>query len=380
MKKLIVIIAAIFTTFSINSNITMAQSKTDRPSINSEAAMVLEANTGKVLYEKNAEASMYPASLTKIATAIYAIENGDLNETVTVSEKAYETGGSSVFLEEGDQATLKELIQGLLLNSGNDAGVAIAEHLSGSVEQFSIDLNAYLEEKAGVEQTDFKNPHGLFNAEHRTTAEDLAQITKYAQKNETFNEIYGLETLDWDGEKWDATLYTHHRLMREDPYEGVTGGKTGYVPQSGFTLATSASRDHMDLIVITMKSRTKDLSYEDTKKLLDYGFEHYQTSTLKPEEKFPGVKEDYQLPEEISYTHQKGKTVRAEIDESGMLSVTDSDGDEIYSSQMEKVKEKPTPPAEKQELETPGWQDYWTLFIFPRHFWVTEIYEELHGS
>ncbi|WLR47478.1 D-alanyl-D-alanine carboxypeptidase family protein [Halobacillus litoralis] len=380
MKKLMVIIIALFTTISINPNITMAESKLDTPSINSEAAIVLEANTGKVLYEKNAEKSMYPASLTKIATAIYAIENGDLNDTVTVSEKAYNTGGSSVFLEEGDEATLKQLIQGLLLNSGNDAGVAIAEHLSGSVEQFSKDLNAYLEEKAGVEQTEFQNPHGLFDSEHRTTAKDLADITKYAQENETFNEIYGLETLDWDGEKWDATLYTHHRFMREDPYEGVTGGKTGYVPQSGFTLATSASRENMDVVVITMKSSTKDLSYEDTKKLLDYGFEHYQTSVLKPEEELPNVDEDYQLPKEISYTHLKGDSVNTDMDESGMLSITNSDGEEIYSEQMEKVKEKTTPPEEKQEYDKPKWQEYWTLFIFPRHFWVTEIYEELHGS
>ncbi|REJ10883.1 D-alanyl-D-alanine carboxypeptidase family protein [Halobacillus trueperi] len=380
MKKLMIIIVVLYTTFYMNSNIVMAISKPDSPLINSEAAIVLEANTGKVLYEKNAETSMYPASLTKIATAIYAIENGDLNETVTVSEKAYETGGSSVFLEEGDQATLKELVQGLLLNSGNDAGVAIAEHLSGSVEQFSEDLNAYLEEKAGVEQTDFKNPHGLFDSEHRTTAKDLAEITKYAQENETFKEIYGLETLDWDGEKWDATLYTHHRLMREDPYEGVTGGKTGYVPQSGFTLATSASRENMDLIVITMKSRTKDLSYEDTKKMLDYGFEFYETSVLKPNEEFPGVKEDYQLPEEISYTHLKGDPVNAEMDGEGMLSVTNSDGKEIFSAQMEKVKKEAKPPVEKTEVEKSDWQDYWTLFIFPRHFWVTEIYEELKGS
>ncbi|WP_255574218.1 D-alanyl-D-alanine carboxypeptidase family protein [Halobacillus sp. Nhm2S1] len=379
MKKLIVIIVALYTTFSINLNITMAKSKPDTPSINSEAAIVLEANTGKVIYEKNAETRMYPASLTKIATAIYAIENGDLNETVTVSERAYETGGSSVFLEEGDQATLKELVQGLLLNSGNDAGVAIAEHLSGSVERFSEDLNAYLEEKAGVERTDFQNPHGLFDSEHRTTAKDLAKITQYAQGNQTFNEIYGLEVLDWNGEKWDATLYTHHRLMREDPYEGVTGGKTGYVPQSGFTLATSASRENMDLIVITMKSRTKNLSYEDTKKLLDYGFDHYQTSTLKPgKELLADVNEEYELPDEVSYTHLKEEAVKTEIDDSGQFSITYPDGTAIYSTQLAKVEEKATErQVNEQKTEKPSWQDYWPLFIFPRHFWVTEIYEQI---
>src|SRR5690625_5694469 len=113
---------------------------------------------------------MYPASLTKIASAIYAIDKGNIEELVTVSQKARDTGGSKVYLEEGEQVTLKKLIQGLLINSGNDAGVAIAEHLSGSVEQLSADINKYFKNVIGIKDTHFKNPHGLFNPKHVTTA------------------------------------------------------------------------------------------------------------------------------------------------------------------------------------------------------------------
>ncbi|GAB3797637.1 hypothetical protein GCM10028868_19200 [Virgibacillus kimchii] len=148
--------------------------------------------------------------MTKIATAIFAIENGDLDDLVTVSSYARNTEGSSVYLEEGETVPLKKLIQGLMINSGNDAGVAIAEHMSGSVEQFSSDLNEYLQENVGVQHTNFENPHGLFDPNHVTTAEDLANITLYAMGNELFREINNTKELNWEGESWDTTLYNHH--------------------------------------------------------------------------------------------------------------------------------------------------------------------------
>src|SRR5699024_3158459 len=118
------------------------------------------------------------------------IEKGGIDETVTVSKKARNTEGAKVFLEDGEQVSLKKLIQGLLINSGNDAGVAIAEHLSGSVEQFSSDINEYLSNIIGLKDTNFENPHGLFNPNHVTTAADLANITQYAMNNHLFREIF----------------------------------------------------------------------------------------------------------------------------------------------------------------------------------------------
>src|SRR5699024_10916061 len=205
---------------------------------------------------------------------------------VTVSKNARGTIGSSVYLVEGEKVSLKKLLQGLLINSGNDAGVAIAEHLSGNLEQFSTDINEYLRGKIGVYNTNFENPHGVFDPKHVTTAEDLAKITQYAIENEEFKEIFGTTELAWNGEGWDTTLYKHHKLMREMKYEGVTGGKTGYVEQSGFTLATTAERDNLSLVVITLNSNLQQESYNDTINLLDYTFENFQTSRIPAEMTF----------------------------------------------------------------------------------------------
>src|SRR5690625_4633184 len=161
----------IINTVSINR--TYGYTDIPLPTLSSESAIVIELKTGKVLYEKDPNTQMYPASLTKIATAIYAIEKGNIEETITVSKKSSNTEGSSVYLEEGEQVILKKLIQGLLINSGNDAGVAIAEHLSGSMNRFSSDINDYLTNVIGVHNTHFENSHGLFDTNHVTTAADM---------------------------------------------------------------------------------------------------------------------------------------------------------------------------------------------------------------
>lgn len=371
MKKKIFWMTILNTLLLIYPTLVLGATKPETPTIASDAAIVLEANTGKVLYEKNATTQLYPASLTKIATAIYAIEHSDLDRRVTVSEKAWNTGGSSLYLEEGEEVKMEDLVAGLLLNSGNDAGVAIAEHMSGSVEQFSEDLNGYLVNEIGVQQTNFENPHGLFDSEHRTTAKDLALITQHAMQNETFNEMYGAKVLEWDGEKWDATLYTHHKLMRVDPYEGVTGGKTGFVPQSGFTLATSATRENTNLIVITMKSALKDQSYKDTKKLLDYGFEHYETTSIDPTKEFQGAESDFILPQEVSFTHLKESTIEMKLEEGGQMIIYE-DGEEMISKHLEKV-QKESEPQKIEEVEEPKWKEYLPYFIFPKEYLITEI-------
>lgn len=247
----------------------------ESPQVESDAAILIEPKTGTVLYEKNATIKSYPASLTKIATAIYALENGELNDVVTVSENAYRTLGSSVYLEAGEEISLQQLLEGLLINSGNDAGIAIAEHLSGSLEQYTEDINNYLEKYIGVKNTHFENPHGLYDPNHYTTAEDLAKIVQYSMKNKEFREIFGMMEKEWDGLKWDTTLYTHHKLLREMPYPGVTGGKTGYIEEAGYTLATTAKRENLELVVITLNADQQMGSYQDTKALLDYGFENF---------------------------------------------------------------------------------------------------------
>src|SRR5690625_144346 len=133
--------------------------------------------------------------------------------------------------------------------------------MSGSMDQFSSDINNYLTNKIGVQNTHFENSHGLFDSDHVTTAADMAKITQYAMKNKLFSEIFGTKELEWEGQSWDTTLFTHHKLMRERPYEGITGGKTGFVNESGFTLATTAEREDLGLIRSEERRVGKEWSY-----------------------------------------------------------------------------------------------------------------------
>ncbi len=310
------------------------------PNIESEAAILMEADSEQVLYEKNANSQMYPASLTKIATAIYAIEKGNVNDKVTISSNASSKNvkGTTVFLEEGEKVPLLQLIKGLLINSGNDAGVAIAEHLSGSEEQFSEDINHYLKNVVGVQNTHFKNPHGLFDAEHVTTAEDLAKITKYAMENETFEEIFGTKEMEWDGKTWDTTIITHHKLVKgEIPYENITGGKNGFVHQSGYTLATTAEDEDLSLIVITLKSNERNGVYDDTIKLLDYGFDHYKTSYIDKDTSFTLDGDKYINPEKRAYTHTLHDQVEKQVTRDGKLSIVNEEEKVIQSYNLTKA-------------------------------------------
>lgn len=309
------------------------------PEVRSEAAIVVDSVTGAILYEKNAEQRMYPASLTKIATAIYAIENGHLEDMVTVSKNAADTDGTSVYLEEGEQVPLKKLIQGMLINSGNDAAAAIAEHLDGS--DFEEKINEYLTTKVHVNNTHFKNPHGLFDENHYTTAEDLAKITSYALKNQTFREIYGTKELKWSGKSWDTTLITHHLMLKgEIPYEAVNGGKTGYVPESKFTLATSAHEDNMELTAIVLKGVNDKEVYDDTLSLLDYGFDKFKHSYIYKSETFQKEGKIYTTGLNDVLVTVPASSYEKIITADGQLQLKNSNGDIIQDIELVEKQEK----------------------------------------
>ncbi|MGJ9458679.1 D-alanyl-D-alanine carboxypeptidase family protein [Oceanobacillus sp. CF4.6] len=347
MKKIVLLITVILAVNMINALKVHGESP-GSPTIHSEAAILLEANSGQILFEKNANERMYPASVTKIATAIFAIENGDLEDIVTVSSNASARNveGTTVFLEEGEQVTLKKLIQGLVINSGNDAGIAIAEHLSGSVEQFSDDLNVYLTNVIGTEQTNFENPHGLFDEEHVTTAEDMAKITQHAMKNDAFMKIFGTKEMEWDGKTWDTTLRTHHKLVKDEiPYDGITGGKNGFVSLSGYTLVTTAENDDLNLVAVTLKSSYNEEAYKDTIELLDYGFENFSTSSIEKGSVFTVDEQEYVAPKRLSYTHSPDDKFRETVDESGTLKIV-GQNDTIASFQLEEINK------ESVEVET----------------------------
>lgn len=334
MKKAFIFF--VFFTFLLAANNVSAESE---PEIASEAAILIDAKSGSVLFEKNADEKMYPASLTKIATAIYALEHGDLNDIVTVSESVRDVEGSKVYLEVGEQIPLKTLIQGLLVNSGNDAGVAIAEHMHGSVEAFAENLNGYLKH-LGLKNTYFVNPHGLFDPEHVTTAEDLAKLTRYAIQNETFSEIFGMKELKWEGKSWQTTIYTHHKLMREQPYEGVTGGKTGYTLRSKSTLVTTAERENISLIAVVLKGDTRNIVYDDTVKLLDYGFAHYKTDFIPKGETFTEKGDKFKVTEDLYYTRKIDEHVSKQMIGNGILTVVNENKEIIASFPLKHVSQK----------------------------------------
>ncbi|KAB2330225.1 D-alanyl-D-alanine carboxypeptidase [Cytobacillus depressus] len=334
--------------------------------IQSEAAILVDSETGAVLYEKNADQRMYPASLTKIATAIYAIENGDLDDLVTVSEDATTTGGTSVFLEEGEQVPLKKLIQGMLINSGNDAATAIAEHLDGSMEKYEKHLNQYLLKKVKVNDTHFTNPHGLFEQNHYTTAGDLAKITNYALKNEMFRKTFGTKELEWKGKSWDTTLITHHLMLKgEIPYDSVTGGKTGYVPESKFTLATTAKQDGMELTAIVLRGTTDKEVYNDTEKLLDYGFDQFKHSYISHSDVFESENKTFTTGlNDVMVTIPK-TPVQKTLTPDGQLQFTNDQGELIQSVILvEKQKKQSHPKSVVQnENKTMGYYGKYATLI-----------------
>ncbi|MGQ4667315.1 D-alanyl-D-alanine carboxypeptidase family protein [Metabacillus halosaccharovorans] len=319
----------------------------------SEAVVLIDADSGEVLYEKNSKEKLPPASITKIATAIYAIEKGNINDLVTVSENARNVDGTRVYLEAGEQVPLKKLIQGLVINSGNDAGVAIAEHLSGSVEQFTEDFNEFLQQEVGVENTHFSNPHGLHEPDHLTTAEDMAKITQYAIQNQTFRDIFQTSELKWDGESWDTTLINHHEMVRDKEYEGITGGKNGFVQEAGFTLVTTAERENISLIAVTLNSMYSQQSYDDTIALLDYGFEQFESDQVLKNEKYTdGYGHSFLVREDISFTKRKGESIEKEVSPTGELIVKGEDQRIITEVELDQVENKEKNEQMKSEIVT----------------------------
>ena len=246
-----------------------AQAK--EPSISAAACVVLEAETGRVLYAKNAHAKLPMASTTKIMTALLAIEHGGLDEVITVPKEASGVEGSSIYLEVGEHITLENLLYGLMMHSGNDAAEAIALHVSDSIENFAEKMNARARE-IGANNTHFVNPHGLPAVEHYTTAYDLALIAAEAMKNEIFRKIVSTtdRTIPWEGHEWDRVLHNKNKMLYQ--YQWANGIKTGYTKAAGRCLVTGALRDGMQLVCVVLNC--PDM-YEDSAKLLDYGFENY---------------------------------------------------------------------------------------------------------
>ncbi|CDE71972.1 serine-type D-Ala-D-Ala carboxypeptidase [Acidaminococcus sp. CAG:917] len=238
------------------------------------AYIVIERTSGRVLFSSNENLKMYPASTTKILTTLTVLDKvKDIEQIVAIDDKAVGVEGSSIYLKKGDKRSVKELLYGLMLRSGNDAAVALALYVSPDIEQFAKLMNDKAKE-CGAENSNFVNPNGLHDDNHYTTASDLAKISAAAMKNETFRKIVSTKTIVF-GEGENKRYYTNKNKMLAT-FEGATGIKTGYTKNSGRCLVSSAMRDDMELICVVLNRYDM---WNDSKNLLNRGFNEFE---LKP--------------------------------------------------------------------------------------------------
>lgn len=255
-----------------------ASNVSELPKTNSRRYIVYDRISKSMIIGKNEDVKSAMASTTKIMTTIVILEKADLNEKVTVSAKAGGTGGSRLGLKRGDKASVRDLLYGLMLRSGNDAAVALAEHVGGSIKGFAELMN----EKAielGLTNTHFVTPHGLDDANHYTTALELAKLTDYAMDNETFAKIVGTKS---------TTIYINNQSRQINNtnellgvLNGVVGVKTGFTNNAGRCLVTETKRNNMDIITIVLGADTKKDRTKDSVNLIEYTFSKYKMYNLE---------------------------------------------------------------------------------------------------
>lgn len=264
MNRLLKLCLAVTVTVSLYSGPALAQP----PELTAKSVILIEASTGKILYERRSQERRPPASTTKIMTLITALEHGKLDDIVTASELASQTEGSTLWLAPGEQLSMLDLLYGVMLVSGNDATVAVAEHISGSVEKFAELMNAKAK-AIGATDTHFTNSSGLPDPQHYSTARDLAYIAAYGYKNPLFATIITApsHTMPWAGKDHDREIFNENKLLWQ--YEGANGVKTGYTDAAGRCLVSAAKRDGIQLIAVVLDS---DYMWSDSIALLDYGF------------------------------------------------------------------------------------------------------------
>lgn len=292
MKKLTLFFIAFFTLINISSTIAFATAASP-PTITAPSGILIDADTGDILYEKNAYNQMYPASTTKIMTAILTLENANLQDTVIIDKDTPFTDGSKIYVIEGEELTVEQLLYALLVDSANDSAVALAKHISGNIEDFAKLMNKRAKE-LGAKNTNFANPNGLPNDEHVTTAYDLAMIAKYAMTIPKFRKI--VQTTNYQIPPTNKQVETRYLgnsnrflwgvggknkiFYREKwvdiKYDIIEGVKTGYTNIARQCLVTSAMKDNHRLISVVLKAEGTNI-YLDSRTLIDYGFENFQT-------------------------------------------------------------------------------------------------------
>lgn len=248
------------------------------PNTNSRACVIIDRNTNAVLYGKNENQKRKMASTTKIMTATIIIENCNLNETVEISKKAAGTGGSRLGLKAGDKITIRDLLYGLMMRSGNDSAVALAEYAGGSIEGFAEKMNQKASD-LGLNNTHFETPHGLDSDEHYTTAYELALLSNYALNNKIFAQIVGTKEYTITINGYPKQLSNTNELLGN--LDGVYGIKTGFTNGANRCLVTACKRNNMDIICVVLGADTKNFRTQDSVKLINYIFDNFKPVNIE---------------------------------------------------------------------------------------------------
>ena len=250
-------------------------------SLSCRSCILMDMDSGRVLYEKDANNPRLIASITKIMTAILAIESGKLDDIVTVGEEVLTMYGSNIYIELGEKIKLNDLVYGLMLRSGNDAAIVIATYISGNEEKFVELMNAKAK-KIGMKNTIFNNCHGLDEkTQNKSTAYDMALLSSYAYKNPIYREIVGTKKYKIQTDKKSYSWTNRNKLLFT--YKYAAGGKTGYTPSAGRTLVTNASKDNFNLTAVTLNDGNEYISH---KEMYDYGFDNYKVYKILDKGKF----------------------------------------------------------------------------------------------
>lgn len=316
MKRLLTAVLTVVVVLSMTLGTSVCAygaSSKDTPELEATTAILIDAKTGEILFSKNKDVQMAPASMTKIMTALLAIENLDMDTVVTIDDETPYTEGNIIYMHPGEKFTVEQLLKAMLVSSANDCAVALAKTMSGTVKDFANLMNGKAKE-LGAKNTNFLNPNGLDDKRHVSTAYDFAMIAKEAMKNETFREIVSMTsyTVPKTNKNKKRPLYTTNRLLsdkyndivvngeyRKPYYKDAIGIKTGFTPVALGSLCAAAERNGTELISVVMHS--SDFGrFADTIALFEYGFANYSTYTVHDKSEVVGsVKVKGGKPDEV---------------------------------------------------------------------------------
>ena len=285
-------------------------------STSAQGAVVMERTTHRVLFAKNSDAHLPMASTTKIVTALTVLNHANLDDVVEVDTRAVGIEGSSIYLRAGEHLTVRELLYGLMLRSGNDSAVALALHVAGSIDSFAELMNETARQ-AGCNDSHFVNPHGLHDDNHYTSAHDLGVLTCVALDNADFREIVSTRTIriSNEGMDYDRVLVNKNKLLSN--YTDADGVKTGYTKKAGRCFVGSATRNGMQVVVVVLNCGPM---FEETADMLDAAFANYHLEAVIPQNKVCGSRIErgkqcyYVCPERFSYPVVNGEKLTTEID------------------------------------------------------------------